>query len=325
MDCGDTDLDDEAPAGLEVFGRVAECRNLSLLRGDVRDRVPDEVHESERASDVGGGVITDRRADRVCARLVVELVDHPRGDVDAGHAHAARAQGQRDPTGADRELECGPVASESREEVDGRVEHGRVEHLCRCRVVARRGLLIERDLRHHAHCGSCDRTRGRRFPDPLIEAARQRIGRISRLFERVLVSVAERHDLTVGDWEALSALQRSGPPYQLTPKAMTDILGVTSGTMSVRIERLTRSGLVGPMSSTDLRSRPVRLTDKGREHWSNATADRTVREEELIGGALSTRELGDLNILLAALLHRFEEEFGLAPRRDRLRPRDPAS
>ncbi len=55
------------------------------------------------------------------------------------------------------------------------------------------------------------------------------------------------------------------------------------------------------------------------------TADRTVREEELIGGALSTRELGDLNILLAALLHRFEEEFGLAPRHDRLRPRDPAS
>ncbi|MER6948332.1 MarR family transcriptional regulator [Nonomuraea sp. NPDC000554] len=150
--------------------------------------------------------------------------------------------------------------------------------------------------------------------DPTTEAARQRIGRVSRQFERLLAEVAAGHQLTVGDWTALSALQRSGPPYQRTPKQLAEELGVTAGTMSVRIDRLTQAGLVEPVPAADGRSRPVRLTDLGRQRWSRATRDRTTREHDLLADALNPHELDQLNHLLARLLTRLEIEYGPAPR-----------
>lgn len=150
--------------------------------------------------------------------------------------------------------------------------------------------------------------------DASVEAARQRILGIARLLERGLASIAARHDLTLGDWEALSALQRSGPPYERSPKELAHVLGVTSGTMSVRIERLAHAGLVEPGAGrSDGRSRPVRLTKAGRERWRAATDARTAIERELFTDALSGAELEQLNPLLAPLLARLERASGRAP------------
>jgi DNA-binding MarR family transcriptional regulator len=155
--------------------------------------------------------------------------------------------------------------------------------------------------------------------DPDIEAARQRIARIARQFEHILHRAAARHDLTVGDWQALSVLHRSGKPYVLTPKELTEILGVTSGTISVRIDRLTQAGLIEPVTSTDGRSRPVTLTRKGRQRWSAATKVRTDEERQMFTDALADTQLADLNTLLSALLTRFEAEFGPASQVDTFR------
>lgn len=155
--------------------------------------------------------------------------------------------------------------------------------------------------------------------DPSIEAARQRIAGLGRLLERGLGRIAPTHELSLGDWEALAVLQRSGPPYERTPNEITQTIGVTSGTMSARIERLTHAGLIEPAASrTDRRSRPIRLTRKGESRWRAATADRTTIEQNLIGDALNRAELRQLNTLLAKLLHRFEDELGNAPARGRL-------
>lgn len=153
--------------------------------------------------------------------------------------------------------------------------------------------------------------------DPAIEGARQRIRRLARLFDRVLDAAAARHELTVGDWEALSVLQRSGPPHEMSPTQVASVLGITSGTMSVRIERLTRAGLVEPASNghADGRSRPIRLTDQGHDRWRAATDERTGHEHRLLAGTLDPDELARLNRLLAQLLTGFESEFGPAPGR----------
>lgn len=152
--------------------------------------------------------------------------------------------------------------------------------------------------------------------DPDVEAARQRIGRISRQFDRLLERVADQQEITVGDLQALSVLQRSGPPYERTPKQMADTLAVTSGTISVRIERLIRAGLVEPVPATDGRSRPVRLTEHGRDRWRAATAQRTADERRLFGDAVGRDRLDQLNSLLGRLLLRLEDEFGPTSRHD---------
>lgn len=156
--------------------------------------------------------------------------------------------------------------------------------------------------------------------DPRIEAVSERIRRIARLFGRVLTRAAALHEITVGDWESLSMLQRSGSPHERSPKELAEKLGVTSGTMSVRIERLTRAGLVEPGTArVDGRSRPIRLTARGRELWRAATEQRTAHEGRLLTGVLSADELDQLNLLLRKLLARFEEELGPAPSHGSLR------
>src|SRR5438105_1269825 len=84
--------------------------------------------------------------------------------------------------------------------------------------------------------------------DPEVEAARMRLLRLGRQLERVLSRIAEQFGMTLGDWETLSVLRRSSKPYQLSPTALAQALTVTSGTMSVRLDRLVRAGLVEPVA-----------------------------------------------------------------------------
>jgi DNA-binding MarR family transcriptional regulator len=156
--------------------------------------------------------------------------------------------------------------------------------------------------------------------DPQVEAASERMRRIARLLGRLLTHTATQYEMTVGDWESLSVLQRAGLPHECSPKELAEKLGVTSGTMSVRIERLTQAGLVEPGTArVDGRSRPIRLTAQGRELWRAATEQRTAYEQRLLAGALGAEELEQLNLLLRKLLALFEEEFGTAPSHGSLR------
>ncbi|MBO0767959.1 MAG: MarR family transcriptional regulator [Solirubrobacterales bacterium] len=150
--------------------------------------------------------------------------------------------------------------------------------------------------------------------DPRVEAARQRIGRLARLFARSLEQVAEDQEMSLGDWEALSVIVRAGG--RCTPKELAEALGLTSGTVSVRLERLTRAGLVQAVTHADGRSRPVAVTSQGRKRWREATAARTRAEQELFG-VLEPEQQDELNNALRVLLNRYESVFGEASRHDR--------
>lgn len=150
--------------------------------------------------------------------------------------------------------------------------------------------------------------------DPAVESARQRISGLGRLLERGLERIAEGHGFTLGDWDALSALQRSGPPYERLPKELAGAMGITSGTVTVRIDRLAAAGLVERLGArADGRSRPVKLTAKGQERWRVATAERTAMEDSLTRAALDPGDLAALNTLLSKLLTSFEADLGAAP------------
>ncbi|GLZ46943.1 hypothetical protein Acsp06_31280 [Actinomycetospora sp. NBRC 106375] len=145
--------------------------------------------------------------------------------------------------------------------------------------------------------------------EPDVESARQRIRRLSRLFDEVIADAAADHDMSVGDLEALSVLARGDG--ELLPGDIARTLGITSGSTSLRLDRLTRAGLVEPAPrSGDGRSRPVRLTESGRQRWRSATDRRTDVEHSLVTGALDGDDLTALNDLLAALLGHVERELG---------------
>jgi DNA-binding MarR family transcriptional regulator len=154
--------------------------------------------------------------------------------------------------------------------------------------------------------------------DPENETARMRLLRIGRQFDRMLAAIATRHGMTLGDWETLSVLRRSGRPYSVPPSTLARALEVTVGTVSVRIDRLQRAGLVEAEASngSDARLKPVRLTDKGQSAWREATRERVAIEQTLLSTALNPAAVNQLNRLLRRLMIALEAEMGPPPRRD---------
>src|SRR5947209_6446218 len=71
-----------------------------------------------------------------------------------------------------------------------------------------------------------------------------RMSRLSSYFRNALSEVYERFGLTGPSFAVIATLRRAGRPFQLSQRALMDILQLTNGTISVRIDRLVREGLV---------------------------------------------------------------------------------
>ena len=158
------------------------------------------------------------------------------------------------------------------------------------------------------------------MPDvqPEVEAARQRIGRLARLFARVMQAVSVEQRVSVSDLETLSVIRRNGD--NVSPSRIAAELGLTSGSVSTRLRRLERAQLAEADSPDpqDGRVRRVRMTEEGLRTWRAGTARRVDREAELFS-VLDEPTLLALNQALASLLARFEREFGTASRHDHAR------
>ena len=142
-------------------------------------------------------------------------------------------------------------------------------------------------------------------PDLDVELM-QVLSRISRLARHL--DIARRgafadHGLESWEFDVLSALRRQGPPFQLTPGALLRATLVTSGTMTNRVDRLVRKGLVRrEPDPSDKRGVLVTLTEQGREHVDAALADLLRRERALLTGLDSAerRRLADMMRILLA-------------------------
>lgn len=92
-----------------------------------------------------------------------------------------------------------------------------------------------------------------------------RIYRIARHVGDQQETVYAQFGINRGDFDVLATLRRAGPPYRLSPKALTLSLMLTSGGMTGRIDRLESRGLVARSPDpTDRRGLTITLTDAGR-------------------------------------------------------------
>ena len=149
---GTPTVDDEAAARLEVGGGVGEHGDVLVLRGDVHDRVQHDVDEREHAGDPGRRHVADRHRRWPSAPgLARQLLGHVRRQLDAAApATPAGAQRQGDTAGADGQLERRAFAGQLGEQVDGRVEHRRIEHRRRTGVVGLGDVAAPGDRRQSA-------------------------------------------------------------------------------------------------------------------------------------------------------------------------------
>ena len=130
-----------------------------------------------------------------------------------------------------------------------------------------------------------------------------RISRLARHLDIARRGAFAEHELESWEFDVLSALRRQGPPFQLTPGALLRATLVTSGTMTNRIDRLVRKGLVRrEPDPRDKRGVLVTLTEQGEGRVDAALAGLLRRERALLAGLDDTerRHLADLMRILLA-------------------------
>lgn len=140
-----------------------------------------------------------------------------------------------------------------------------------------------------------------------------RLARVRTRLDEELGAVFSRFDLSAADFAVIAALRRAGSPYQLRQSVLMEELGLTSGTVSVRINRLERKEVVTRSSSAeDARGTVVALTEKGLRLFDEV-GPAHLRNEDVLLSALTGAERGQLAGLLRKLLVSFEHERATSP------------
>ena len=130
--------------------------------------------------------------------------------------------------------------------------------------------------------------------------------------DAALAEVFAGFDLTPADFQVLVNLRRAGAPYQLGQARLKDSLGLTSGTVSVRLARPEQRGVVTrEPDPADKRSFTVRLTSTGLELFDRIAPVHLASEDRLLA-ALTPGEQTHLAALLRKLLVSFEQTGPLA-------------
>jgi DNA-binding MarR family transcriptional regulator len=133
-----------------------------------------------------------------------------------------------------------------------------------------------------------------------------RLSRVRSYLDAALAEVFAQFGLTAADFVVIVTLRRAGAPYRMPQARLMDALGLTSGTVSVRLDRLERTGVVtrvpGPAST---RGSMVQLTAKGLALFDQAAPVHLANEDRLLS-ALSDGERLALAGLLRRLLASFE-------------------
>lgn len=132
---------------------------------------------------------------------------------------------------------------------------------------------------------------------------------LGRLQEAALVIARDKlnplfaeHGLQPGEFDVLATLRRSGAPYSLTPTALYNTAMISSGSMTNRIERLEKAGLVSRNAHpTDGRGSLVALTDAGLALIEDMIGAH-VKNQKTILRTLSKTEQTQLSALLQKLL-----------------------
>ncbi|MDR8522255.1 MarR family winged helix-turn-helix transcriptional regulator [Shewanella fidelis] len=142
--------------------------------------------------------------------------------------------------------------------------------------------------------------------DTLPMAIFGRIMRLQKHIETQIAACHKQYGLTMGEFDVLATLRRSGDPYSLTPSALLSAMMLTSGAMTNRLDKLESKGLIERVhSKEDRRSVSVGLTELGFNTIDQAIEEHVKVQHQLVE-LLSEQQKPELNSLLKTWLTSFE-------------------
>ena len=119
--------------------------------------------------------------------------------------------------------------------------------------------------------------------DLATEGIVERIQKIAWRINKAMDETLAAHDLNKGEWRLLGALRRHGPPYRRSPGQLAEEMGLSSGAMTNRLDRLETAGLIRRQRDLNDRRghrgradgcRLAGLADDGRYPGHQGAADR---------------------------------------------------
>ncbi|ENM5825199.1 MarR family winged helix-turn-helix transcriptional regulator [Vibrio metoecus] len=136
-----------------------------------------------------------------------------------------------------------------------------------------------------------------------------RLLRITKRVERLMMGFYQQVGLTAGEFEVLMTLRRVGAPYCLTPSDLQASLLLSSGAMTNRLNRLEQKGLLTRgMSIYDRRNVEVTLTEKGVCRVEVLLLEYVALQEQLLSG-FSVEEQESLSNQLRVWLRHYEKSW----------------
>jgi DNA-binding MarR family transcriptional regulator len=144
--------------------------------------------------------------------------------------------------------------------------------------------------------------------DRLTEGIVERIETLARYLNHSMETTLAEFGMDRRTHRVLGRLRYQGPPYRLSAGELAEGMGLSSGAMTNRLDRLEAAGLVRRLPDPDdRRGVLVEPTEAGHAAWDRAT-DTQAGREALVASALSEDEKEKLHALLRRLMRAFPDE-----------------
>ncbi|MCG3129104.1 MAG: hypothetical protein CHACPFDD_04013 [Phycisphaerae bacterium] len=139
--------------------------------------------------------------------------------------------------------------------------------------------------------------------DPSALGVVSRVLMLAKHLEHSADRALERFELTLWQFDVLAALRRAGPPFKLSPTRLMQLVTLTSGAMTNRIDRLENLRLVvREADPEDRRGVQIALTREGRKLVDEAIAVRLDDARRNICGFSASEEKSLAGLLRRLLL-----------------------
>jgi DNA-binding MarR family transcriptional regulator len=142
-----------------------------------------------------------------------------------------------------------------------------------------------------------------------------RVIRLAHLYDKEMADVSRSFGLKSGWLDVLSALRRAGSPYRMSASELARWVLLSSGGMTLRIDRMEEAGLIRRRPDpADRRGVLVELTPRGRGIIDRAIDAHLALYEELVSGSLTKAEQQSFIKLMRKQTMAFEQgRVGRAP------------